>query len=173
MDDLRLQVGEVADQLKVSRQTVTNWRSGKGEPGDLARMEALASVLGVSAGWLATGEGERGLRSHREREGSQPGTYAASADPVEEVVRDGQDEQAAWVREFAARVLEAQAARIRTGGTASRELRKAIDLAQAALSSADIDADIRAAEDLERKVTQGRATTPQPATQKKRARKPA
>jgi transcriptional regulator with XRE-family HTH domain len=52
-------VWELAERLGVSRQTVSSWRRGTSEPADLARMASLANVLQVSAGWLASGDGDR------------------------------------------------------------------------------------------------------------------
>lgn len=60
----------------------------------------------------------RALQAWQQRKGRPRGDFGgivAGADPVAELVRQGQAEQAAWVLEFAARLLEAGAQRLRQG----------------------------------------------------------
>ena len=54
-----LSQGEVADAVGVTQSTVSQWEKGAQEP-PLATLTALARVLGVSAGYLAFGEGVQG-----------------------------------------------------------------------------------------------------------------
>ena len=46
---------QLAEQLKVSRQSISKWESGKGLP-DIGIIEELAKALGVSVAELLTGD---------------------------------------------------------------------------------------------------------------------
>lgn len=52
----KLGVNELNDRLGVSSGTVSKWISNARNP-SLEHIEQLARILGVSAGWLAFGEG--------------------------------------------------------------------------------------------------------------------
>lgn len=47
---------QIADQLKITYQSVSEWETKNNRPRP-ERLEQLAKILGVSAAWLATGEG--------------------------------------------------------------------------------------------------------------------
>lgn len=55
---------ELGRLLGVTGVTIGRWEDGTREPKKLAILERLAAILGVSAGWLAFGDGEmRRVRS--------------------------------------------------------------------------------------------------------------
>ena len=53
----RMSREKVAQGLDMSSRTVERWEKGDTQPGE-EEMELLCAVLGVSVGWLLTGEGE-------------------------------------------------------------------------------------------------------------------
>jgi transcriptional regulator with XRE-family HTH domain len=97
----------------VREQTVSEWRHGAYRPegGDLV---TLAGVLQVPPETLRqddTALAGTALAGTATASATASGTL--DADPVAQLVREGQAEQAAWVLEFAAKILEAGARRLR------------------------------------------------------------
>lgn len=105
MKALRISGRALAAEMAVREQTVSEWRAGSFRPeGD--RLIKLADLLRVSPETLR--------RDDRRGVVEEPKSHYVS-DPVAELVRRGQAEQAAWVLEFAAQLLEAGAKRLRQG----------------------------------------------------------
>lgn len=64
---------KISEALGISYQSVSEWEKKDSRPKP-ERLEALAKLLGVSAGWLSTGEGQIG---------QQVKSYSAEMDPPE------------------------------------------------------------------------------------------
>ncbi len=89
-EDAGLGQDEAATDLDISRVTLSRYETGA-RPIPAKVAERMASLY------------------------SKGSTVSRESDPVTELVRRGQAEQAAWVLEFAAQLLEAGAKRLRQG----------------------------------------------------------
>ena len=111
-------------EWELDRKTLSGYLSGKRRPNRRSADKLLSIIQELKAG-KGKSEGEyvsRGTHGQSVRE-STAGTLSSAPpdppvslpDPVVELVRRGQAEQAAWVLEFAAKLLEAGAQRLRQG----------------------------------------------------------
>lgn len=108
----------LAAALDVRTSTISEWRTGLYRP-ERERLAQLASLLGVPVSELLADDTGDVAGSPQPPANVTPNASAllglAVGDPVAEMVRQGQAEAGAWVLEFAARLLEAGAQRLRQG----------------------------------------------------------
>jgi transcriptional regulator with XRE-family HTH domain len=135
MKDANVKAKDLATHADVYPATVSAWRNGEYMP-EGERLSRVAEKLLVSSTWLAGDDAKT--------------TAPGNADAVLALLEVAQEEQRAWLRNFAARLTTAVEQRLAEGPVGGKILREAAP--QPWLSNADVDADIHALETVQQKV---------------------